>query len=109
MNKLSEELTTIKTNNQKYLFILAYFILVYSIFIYYEVHLAYHIFFIIGSILLTIGYEKIERELAAVKMKNFYIKAKLSYKIEELESEINKNKSDFDKKILQNILDEIDL
>jgi hypothetical protein len=109
MDRLSDELKTIKTNNLKYLFILFYFILVYSAFIYYDLHLLYHIAFISGLVLIVVGYEKIERELAAVKMKNFYIKAKLTYEIDELDVSINKNNDEFNKKMLQNILEEMDL
>ncbi|MBK7104129.1 MAG: hypothetical protein IPH62_02460 [Ignavibacteriae bacterium] len=109
MDRLSEELNTIKTNNKKYILILVFFIVVYSAFIQYDVHFAYHVIFIFGAAFLTIGYDKIEKELATVKMKNFYIKAKLSYKIDEIDNTINKNKDDFDKKVLQNILEEIQL
>ncbi|MBK8945332.1 MAG: hypothetical protein IPM32_08695 [Ignavibacteriae bacterium] len=109
MDRLSEELNTIKTNNKKYILILGFFIVVYSAFIQYDVHYAYHIIFILGAAFLTIGYDRIEKELASVRMKNFYIKAKLSYKIEEIEKSITKNKDDFDKKVLQNILEEIEL
>ncbi len=109
MNRLSEELNTIKTNNTKYIVILIFFIIVYSAFIQYDVHVAYHFIFIIGSAFLTFGYDRLERELAAVKMKNFYIKAKLSYKIDEIDNTINSTKKDFDKKVLQNILEEIEL
>jgi hypothetical protein len=109
VDRLSEELNTIKTNNWKYFLILLFFIVVYSAFIIYNAHIAYHLFFIFGAAILTYGYDKIEKELTAVKMKNFYIKAKLSYKIDEIDNIIDKNKSDIDKKVLQNILDEIDL
>lgn len=109
MDRLSEELNTIKANNKKYIIIFAFFIFVYSAFIVYNVHLAYHIIFILGAAFLTLGYDRIEKELAVVKMKNFYIKAKLSYKIDEIDKTINKNKDDFDKQVLQNILEEIQL
>lgn len=109
MDKVKEELKTIKINNHKYIFIFAYFILVYSAFIYYEIPIIYHIFFITGLVIFTIGFEKKERELARVKMKNFYIKAKLSYRINELEDSLKKDKSDFEKQMLQKVLDEIEL
>ncbi|MCB0730091.1 MAG: hypothetical protein KDC88_03560 [Ignavibacteriae bacterium] len=109
MTNLTDELNTIKTNNFKYLLILIYFIVVYSAFLYHDVSIYYHVIFIVGLVVLVIFYEKIERELASVKMRNFYIKAKLQYKIDELEVSINKNNSEFNKKILQNILEEIEV
>jgi len=42
-------------------------------------------------------------------MKNFYIKAKLSYRINELEDTLKKDKSDFEKQMLQKVLDEIEV
>ncbi|MBK7980289.1 MAG: hypothetical protein IPK06_09905 [Ignavibacteriae bacterium] len=49
MDRLSEELNTIKTNNWKYFLILLFFIVVYSAFIIYNAHIAYHLFFIFGA------------------------------------------------------------
>jgi hypothetical protein len=109
MDSLNDELKTVKTNNVKYILILLYFIAVYSAFIFYDVSLIYHVIFIGGLVFLIINYEKTEKELAGVKMKNFYIKAKLSYKIEELESSVNKTNSEFNKQVLHNILEEIEV
>lgn len=109
MDRLSEELRSIKTNNLKYLYILIFFVTIYAAFIYYDIYFVYHLIFIIGLGLFVYSYEKLERELASVKMKNFYIKAKLTYQIDELEGSISKSKDDYNKKVLHNILEEMEL
>lgn len=109
MDNIQDSLKTIKVSNKKYIFILAYFIAFYSVFILYEISIIYHILFILGIVGFTFAYEKIERELARVKMKNFYTKAKLSYRIKEIDESIKKDKNEFEKEMLQKVLDEIDI
>jgi magnesium-transporting ATPase (P-type) len=109
MDKITEELGLIKTNKLKYFYILIYSIIVSFGFVYYNVHITYLITFTGGLILLTIAFEKLEKELASIKMRNLYIKAKISLKINEMEKLIEKDNENFYKKTLQSLLNEIEV
>ena len=108
MKKYSEDLVSTKSNNLKYIFILIYFIVVYSAFIHYNIDVLYHVAFIVGIIGFTLALEKVEKELRAVRMKNHFIKSKLSYKIDELESAMIKKHGAENKKIIEGLLKEIE-
>ena len=109
MDKIPIELREAKTSNLKYFYILIYFTLISFCFVSENVPLLYLAIFIGGLIIITISFERLERELAIVKMKNFYIKTKLSLKVDELENLINKNQNDISVKLIKNLLEEIEV
>ncbi|MCW8849144.1 MAG: hypothetical protein OQJ81_04120 [Melioribacteraceae bacterium] len=109
MEKVPIELKEVKTSNQKYFYMLIYFTIISYCFVSENVPILYLAIFIAGLIIITIVFERLERELAMVKMKNFYIKSKLSLKVEELENMINNNQENISLKLINNLLEEIEV
>ena len=109
MYNFNDELSKIKINKSKYIFILAYCILISFGLIYNNVHFLYVLLFFAGLIGFTIYYEKMENDLAIEKMKNHYVKSKISLKIDELEKSVQQSKDSSNRIMLESLLEEIEL
>lgn len=108
MSRISTDLHSIKQSHFKYLFPLVLFVVVYPAFHISEVHFFFQAAFIFGLIIFSISYDRLEKELNRVKMKNHYLKSKINMKIEELNSSIDKSNKAASTELLQSIINEME-